>query len=142
MSDKDDEHQQPSLQYPNTNSDAAHDASKVISIFQRHKRGEHLHFPVEGGGELIVSPDGFNYVSFWKEKTLSVCSSHPQADPDYLEIAHAKHYLFTFVEAHKEGARVDNYYVPGDRLEEFAKSVETRPGQLIEIKPFIPDSVG
>lgn len=118
------------------------DASKVIHIFERHRRGEHLHFPIEEGGELIVSPDGFNYVSFREDNPLPSSPTHPQAEAGYLEVAHARHYIFKFIEPHKDYQRIDNYYVPGDKLHEFIQSISRRPGQLIEIKPFIPDFIG
>lgn len=114
------------------------DTSKVISIFQRHRRGDTLHFPVEEGGELIISPDGFNYVSFRQEKPAGDHAGDILAQ-EYLEVAHCRHYIFSFLENHKEFVRVDNYYVSGDKLTEFLKGLSKRPGKLIEIKPFIPD---
>ncbi len=111
------------------------DISNVINIFQRHRRGEHLHFEVEEGGEIIISPDGFNYVSIKQDGN----GNHDETTLN--EIAKKKHYIFKMMEVHNEGhtVRLNNYYVPGDRLEEFLLSLPHRPGSILEIKQFIPD---
>jgi hypothetical protein len=108
---------------------------KVINIFQRHRRGEHFHFEVEEGGELIISPDGFNYVSF---KTAHVYDS--DSDEALQELANKKHYLVKILEHHREASRVNNYYVPGERLEEFLLSLPHRPGKILEIQQVIPNT--
>lgn len=112
-------------------------SNKVINIFQRHKRGEHFHFEVEEGGELIISPDGFNYVSIKHEhQTTTEENAHR-------ETADMKHYIIKMMEAHHESGtlRMNNYYVPGERLEEFLRSLPQRPGKVLEIKQFIPDNM-
>lgn len=113
-------------------------SNKVINIFQRHRRGEHFHFDVEEGGELIISPDGFNYVSLKQEGVGA------QEEESHFEIATKKHYIFKMVESHRDSQtlRMNNYYVPGDRLEEFLLSLTQRPGKILEIKQFIPDISG
>lgn len=113
-------------------------SSKVINIFQRHRRGEHLHFEVEEGGELIISPDGFNYVSLKQDR-----NGHGHDEKTLREIAEAKHYIVKMIEAHHDtgAVRLNNYYVPGGRLAEFMLSLPHRPGKILEIKPFIPDGM-
>jgi hypothetical protein len=112
-------------------------SSKVINIFQRHRRGEHLHFDIEEGGELIISPDGFNYVSLKQE------SDGLNTEENLLDVASKKSYIFKMMEMHHDShtVRLNNYYVPGSRLEEFLSSLPTRPGKLLEIKQFIPDGM-
>lgn len=111
--------------------------NKVINIFQRHKKGDHFFFPVEEGGEMVISPDGFNYV------TLKQPKGNGNGELDAMvEIAERKHYIVKFVEDHKDSLRIDSFHVPGGRLEEFLSSLEKRPGKLVEIKPFYPDQIG
>lgn len=112
-------------------------SSKVINIFQRHRRGEHFHFDMEEGGELVISPDGFNYVS--------IKHDHPASSEEgsLWEVAGMRHYIIKMMEAHHEGnsIRLNNYYIPGERLEEFLLSLPQRPGKILEIKQFIPDNM-
>ncbi|MCE3234747.1 MAG: hypothetical protein K0Q50_927 [Vampirovibrio sp.] len=112
-------------------------SNKVINIFQRHKRGEHFHFDVEEGGELIISPDGFNYVSIKHDSNATAEESTLR------DTADIKHYIIKMVEAHHENGsiRMNNYYVPGERLEEFLRSLPQRPGKVLEIQQFIPDNM-
>ena len=109
------------------------DSNKVISIFQRHRRGEEFHFEVEEGGELIISPDGFNYFSAKQD-----CDG-AEEERALLELADAKHYIVKMIESHESAMRTNNYYVPGGRLQEFLLSLPNRPGKIVEIKQFIPD---
>ena len=111
-------------------------SSKVISIFQRHRHGEHPHPELEEGGELVVSPDGFNYVSFKYDQ-----NGHQQEDLSW-ETAYKKHYVVKMIEMHhhdSEWMRLNSYEVPGDRLEEFLLALSHRPGKILEIKQYIPD---
>lgn len=110
-------------------------SSKVINIFQRHRRGDSFHFDVEEGGELIISPDGFNYVSMKQECNGTFDEKSLQ------DVADHKHYIIKMLEIHNEGqtVRLNNYYVPGNRLQEFLLGLQHRPGKLLEIKQFIPD---
>lgn len=110
---------------------------KVISIFQRHRRGEAPPIDAEDAGELIHSPDGFTYVSL----------KHDQEglteETSLIEVAHSKHYMIKMMEVHHEShtIRLNNYCIPGDRLEEFLLSLPTRPGKILEIRQFIPDGM-
>jgi hypothetical protein len=108
---------------------------KVINIFQRHRRGDHLHFEIDEEGELIISPDGFNYVSMKHE------NSGDNQESALRELAQVKHYIIKMMEMHHESdtVRLNNYYVPGERLEDFLLSLPKRPGHVLEIKQFIPD---
>ena len=113
-------------------------SSKVINIFQRHRRGESLHFEVEEGGELIISPDGFNYVSMKQDR-------NGQHDEKLMvELAAKKHYIIKMMEVHSDAGmiRLNNYYIPGERLHEFMNTLAHRPGNILEIKQFIPDVMG
>lgn len=118
------------------------DTNNVISIFQRHRRGEPVHLPGELQGEMVQSPDGFNYISTREDLPELSSQNHPQAELSHLEIAGKKHYVFKFLEQHKEFQRLDSYYVPGDQLTDFIPTIHCRPGQLIEIQQFIPDTLG
>ena len=110
---------------------------KVINIFQRHRRGEHFHFEVEEGGEMIISPDGFNYVS------IKHGSHGVNGEESLVEVAAVKHYIAKMMEVHPDSdtVRLNNYCIPGDRLQEFMLSLPQRPGKLLEIKQFIPDNM-
>ena len=110
--------------------------SNIINLFEKHRRGEHFHLPMDNDGEFVVSPDGFNYVSIkhTPDDTKSLDEKH------HIEIAKAKHYVFKFLEHHSDSIRVDNYYVPGERLVEFMKTITNRPGKLVEIQQYIPDN--
>jgi hypothetical protein len=109
-------------------------SNKVINIFQRHRRGENLCFEVdEEGGELVISPDGFNYVSLKQERG----GNHDEKDQ--LEIAANRRYIVKMMEVHADTIRLNNYDVPGERLEEFLLGLPNRPGKILEIKQFIPD---
>lgn len=110
--------------------------NKVINIFQKHRRGDHFHFEVEEGGELIISPDGFNYVSFKSE-----FGQESEEEETHFDLAFKKYYLIKMVEQHKENSRINNYYVPGERLEEFLLSLPHRPGKILEIEKVIPDTM-
>jgi hypothetical protein len=112
-------------------------SNKVINIFQRHRRGDHFHFDIEEGGELIISPDGFNYVSLKQE------SDGLNNEENLLDVAAKKYYIFKMMEMHHDSntVRLNNYYVPGSRLEEFIHSLCNRPGKILEIKQFIPDGM-
>ncbi|HEY9687716.1 MAG TPA: hypothetical protein V6C52_12140 [Coleofasciculaceae cyanobacterium] len=114
-------------------------SNKVINIFQRHRRGETFHFEVEEGGELIISPDGFNYVSLKQDVNGQINGNN--GERVQMEVAEVKHYIVKMMEVHHEGQsiRLNNYYIPGERLEEFMLSLANRPGRLLEIKQFIPD---
>lgn len=109
--------------------------NKVISIFQKHHRGEAHQQELDEGGELILSPDGFNYVSLKHEQ------NGIQEEGSLIEVAHAKHYIIKIMEVHHEShtIRLNNYHIPGERLEEFLLSLPSRPGKVLEIKQFIPD---
>jgi hypothetical protein len=109
--------------------------NKVIHIFQRHQRGDHFHFEVDEGGELVISPDGFNYVSF---KTLH--AADPESGDSLMELAQKKHYIIKMLEHHRDSDRVNNYYVSGERLEEFLTTLHQRPGKILEIERFYPDN--
>ncbi len=105
----------------------------VISLFQRHRRGESGVWDALENGELTATPDGFNYLS-------SLHEIGGLADGESLsEVAYTKHYLVKMMEEHREHIRLNQYEVPGERLEEFLLSLRTRPGQILEIKQFIPD---
>lgn len=110
-------------------------SSKVINIFQRHRQGDSLHFEVEEGGELVISPDGFNYVSLRQD------SNGHNSEKNLQEVAGSRHYIVKMIEMHNDGhtVRLNNYYIPGERLEEFMLNLANRPGRLLEIKQFIPD---
>lgn len=108
---------------------------KVINIFQRHRRGDHFHFEVEEGGELVISPDGFNYVTFRLDRQ----GEGPNEEALW-EIAEKKHYIIKMLEHHKEMTRLCNYYVPAERLEDFLSGLSNRPGKIVEIERFIPDT--
>lgn len=109
---------------------------KVISIFQKHRRGENFHFEVEEGGEMVISPDGFNYVSIKHD------NQGLNDETSLQEVGNAKHYVVKMMEVHHDGntVRLNNYFVPGNRLEEFMLSLSQRPGTLLEVKQFIPDT--
>lgn len=108
---------------------------KVVNIFERHRRGEHFHFEVEDGGELIISPDGFHYVSFKSEYP----QGHQQID-ELTDLADKKHYIIKILESHRDGgSRLNNYYVPGERLDEFLSSLSNRPGKILEIERVFPE---
>jgi hypothetical protein len=111
-------------------------SNKVINIFQKYRRGDYFHFEVEEGGEMIISPDGFNYVSI-KHGTNGV-----NDEDSLLDVSEAKHYVIKMMELHNDSntVRLNNYFVPGKRLEEFMLSLSQRPGKLLEIKQFIPDT--
>ena len=112
---------------------------KVISIFQHHRRGEHNEQGELGEetGELTISPDGFHYVSIKHD------GQDDNEEASLLEIADMKHYLVKMMEVHHEthAVRLNNYHVPGSRLEEFLRSLPQRPGKILEIKQFIPDNM-
>lgn len=108
--------------------------NKVVSIFQKHRRGDNFHFQVDEEGEMVITPDGFNYV------TLKHSKDHGRHNEGSLfEIGDQKNYIFKFVEPHDNDIRIDNYYVTGDRLMEFLGSLDKRPGRLVEIKQFLPE---
>ena len=111
--------------------------SKVIDIFQRHRRGDQFHFEVEEGGELVISPDGFHYVSFKQDR-----NGNDHDETALTEVATMKHYIIKILEVHREHHRLNNYYIPGNRLQEFLTSLSSRPGQILEIQQFIPDHIG
>jgi len=122
-------------------TDQQDDHNKIVSLFERHKRGEHFHFNLnensgEDGGEMIISPDGFHYVSF--KFGPDVAAKHEE---DEMEMSQARSYVFKMLEHHKDTVRVNHYYVPGERLDEFLQSLFTRPGKLLEIKPYIADTM-
>jgi hypothetical protein len=111
---------------------------KVINIFQRHRRGEAIEQTdplLEEGGELINTPDGFHYISIKHENQA------PNDETTLRETADLKHYIVKLMEVHHESrtVRLNNYHVPGARLQEFLLSLPQRPGTLLEIKQFIPD---
>ena len=106
---------------------------KVISLFQRHQQGEHFHFPVDEGGEMVISPDGFNYVSFRHDG--------PHETEMLKDVAKTRHYIIKMIEEHRDHARLNNYHIPGERLEDFLKSLPQRPGRILEIKQFLPDNM-
>jgi hypothetical protein len=113
---------------------------KVISIFQRHRRGESIEQMdplMEEGGELTVTPDGFHYISIKQENHF------PYDETTLLETANLKHYIVKLMEVHHESQtiRLNNYHVPGGQLQEFLLSLPQRPGTLLEIKQFIPDNM-
>lgn len=111
-------------------------AEKVVSIFQRQLRGDHAHAG-EVGGEMVLSPDGFPYVSIRYE------GEHAQTEEVSLwDIAHRRHYVIKLIESHKDALRLNTYHVAGHRLHEFLTTLDKRPGTLLEIKPFLPDTIG
>ncbi|MBX2860259.1 MAG: hypothetical protein KTR14_03430 [Vampirovibrio sp.] len=110
---------------------------KVINIFRRARRGEHVHIPGEEDGEMVDSPDGFSYVTLKQNQD----GDHHDED-ELVETAARKHYLVKMLEHHKDAIRINNYHVPGDRLEEFMSTLESRPGKVLEIKQFLPDITG
>jgi hypothetical protein len=118
--------------------DTVHDEinNKVVSIFKRHRRGDHFHFDLEEGGEMVISPDGFNYVSIKYDN-----NSGNNGEESQLEVAAGRHYLVKMMEVHHdpEQVRLNNYYIPGERLEEFLLSLPQRPGKCLEIKQILPD---
>lgn len=108
--------------------------NKVVSIFQKHRRGENLHFAVDDEGEMVITPDGFNYV------TLKHDVDQGRYNVESLrELGDQKNYIFKFIEPHENDIRIDSYYVTGDRLMEFLNSLDKRPGKLLEVKQFLPD---
>ncbi len=110
--------------------------NKVVSIFQRHRRGEHFHFELEEGGEMVISPDGFNYVSLKYEHNNGNTGEEAQR-----EIAVSREYLIKMMEVHHdpEQVRLNTYYVPGEKLEAFMLSLPQRPGTLLEVRQILPD---
>ncbi|MGE0200737.1 MAG: hypothetical protein AB7P76_07200 [Candidatus Melainabacteria bacterium] len=110
--------------------------NKVVSIFQKHRRGDAFHHELGDGGEMVTSPDGFEYVSF--KYAGADASSHHELEA--LQIADSRHYVVKLIEHHKDHIRVDNYHVEGSRLAEFMDSLPRRPGKLLEIKQFLPDN--
>ena len=112
---------------------------KVVNIFQRHLRGDQFHFEVEDGGEVVVSPDGFTYVTLWHERPKNG-QGWLQDEEKLFGAALKKNYILKFLETHKEGVRMNHYHVPAHRLEEFLMGLSKRPGKLLEIKQFIPDT--
>ena len=111
-------------------------SNKVIDIFRRHRHGDHVES--EECGEMVISPDGFNYVSVKQEH-----NNGNMGEASQLEIAASRHYLIKMMEVHHETEqiRINNYYIPGDRLTEFMLSLPQRPGQLLEIKQLLPDQM-
>jgi len=112
-------------------------SNKVIHIFQHHGRGE-LHAPPADAcpeGRPILSPDGFYYVSFLTEP------DGLNTEENLLEVADKKAYLIKMMEMHHEGhaVRINHYHVPQERLDEFLRTLPSRPGKLLEIQQFIPD---
>jgi hypothetical protein len=108
---------------------------KVISLFQRHRHDESAVDVLEEVGDLATSPDGFVYFSVKHEQEGLL------AEQNLTDVAVAKHYIVKMMEVHHEShtVRVNNYDVPGDRLEDFLLSLSQRPGKILEIKQFIPD---
>lgn len=107
---------------------------KVISIFQKHKKGDQYHFDVGEGGHLVISPDGFNYVTF----KLPDATESDQEE-SLFDMAHKKHYLIKMVERHRDNDLINHYYVPGSKLDEFFETLSQRPGKILEIDRFYPD---
>lgn len=108
--------------------------NKVINIFQRHKKGDQYHFDVEEGGHLVISPDGFNYVSF-KMPPADVSDQEEST----LELASKKHYLIKMLERHRDCDMINHYYIPGSKLNAFLTTLKDRAGEILEIDRFYPD---
>ncbi|MBY0449738.1 MAG: hypothetical protein K2X01_03840 [Cyanobacteria bacterium] len=111
--------------------------SKVIHIFERHKKGDHFHFEVEEGGELVISPDGLNYVTF-KYFPPEAVTLEEQAKQHFA----SKFYLVKMLESHKQSGvtRINHYHVSGEQLESFLKSLDKRPGTLIGVESYLPNT--
>ena len=110
------------------------DSQKVVSIFKKHLSGEQSHTEAHEG-TFTISPDGFNYLTSQQLQGDEVLS-----EDDLLEIADKKHYVIKMLEHHQDFYRVNNYHVPGKDLERFLLSLSSRPGRLLEIKQFLPDT--
>ena len=107
---------------------------KVVSIFQKHHRGELVQATSADEGEMVTTPDGFNYVTIKHQKDLGLHNEDVLQD-----IGEQKNYIIKFVEVHENDIRVDSYHVPGNRLTEFLTNLDKRPGKLLEVKQFLPD---
>lgn len=109
---------------------------KVIHLFQRHKKGEVAQAELEAEGEMIETPDGFHYVTL-KHENIGL-----HEEQSLISVAEAKHYVVKMMEVHHDNntVRLSHYIVPGNRLEEFLASVSERPGRLLEIRQFIPET--
>lgn len=106
---------------------------KVIDLFKRHGHGV---FPADiaAAGECAISPDGFQYI------TLRQSQDSPHGEDELQALAHKKHYLIKMLEHHREAIRINHYHVPGERLTAFLRDLDKRPGQLLEIQPFFPET--
>ncbi len=102
--------------------------SKVIHIFERHK---------DDGGELVISPDGLNYVTF-KYLPPEAITVEEQAKQHFA----SKFYLVKMLESHKQSGvtRINHYHVCGEQLESFLKSLDKRPGTLIGVESYLPNT--
>ncbi|MBY0404789.1 MAG: hypothetical protein K2X66_12890 [Cyanobacteria bacterium] len=107
---------------------------KVVSIFQKHRRGEQFHFDVDEGGVLVICPDGFNYVSYKLDSLPNL-----EGEETLLELASKKHYIVKILEQHKGSDFINNYYISGEQLSDFLLSLANRPGKVVEIERFYPD---
>jgi hypothetical protein len=108
---------------------------KVIELFTRHKRGEKVHLPGDEGGEMCVTPDGYHYISF-----KNTWNGHPLDEESLKSFAREQHYVIKLQEHHSSGCRLDHYYVTGENLEAFLRTLPHRPGTLLGIQAFFPDS--
>lgn len=112
---------------------------KVIYLFQRHHphphSGDFSKAVEEEGGTLFDTPDHFTYISY---KRGSLDDHH--CENDALEVAAKKHYIIKMLEHHADAIRLNHYHVPGERLSEFLLSLPHRPGKILEIKQFIPNT--
>ncbi|MBK8190651.1 MAG: hypothetical protein IPK79_09415 [Vampirovibrionales bacterium] len=106
---------------------------KVIEMFKRHGGGL---FPadVASGGEFAVSPDGFHYLTFRQNQ------EDAHGEEELVSLAHKKHYLVKMIEHHRDAIRVNLYHVEGERLTAFLQELDKRPGALLEIQPFFPET--
>ena len=108
--------------------------SKVIDIFRQPHH--HEQSPDDLLEEVVTTPDGFQYISVKQERN---CGN--QGEESQIEIAASRHYVVKMMEVHHEpeALRINNYSVPGERLEEFLLNLSQRPGKLLEIQQLLPD---
>lgn len=117
----------------------APDQTKVVSLFDHHGRNK---LPQGIEGDLNESPDGYQYFTVRYENSENGgARSGRHEEESAIDVGLKKHYLFKFVEHHKDHSRVDTFYISGEQLEGFIRTIDIRPGKLVEIKQYIPDGM-
>jgi len=114
------------------------DNNNVVSMFPRQSR----HLPEDVKGDPVETADGFLYLSMRYENSEEGGANSGKHEEELaIDVGLKKHYLFKFVEHHKDHSRVDTFDIPAEQLEVFIKTLDTRPGKLVEITQYIPDNM-